>query len=696
MSQYIDELIKEIHDSVPYKLPEMPPLKDILFSDLPQEEQYWRHQEFPKIKIIENAKNKAVRWEYANMTKEEGQEYEISELMKRINGVWFMNNGEPTYITGHHYFFLQYFKLAEGFAEYRDNHRLRFYAWDLEEKNTFSLGAIFTKCRREGISALGIAIGLNSCLLNSNFNFGIVSQDGKKALGLFNRVHYAYKHLPLFAKPPINDKLKNSIFFVNPLKSTNQQFDENEELNSRIDWKNTTVGAYDSEKLGFLIVDEIGKWKDVDVNRFIETHTPCVMQGVRIVGKIFGCSTTGADESEDKVDDRALTRFSKLVKDSNPKLRDDNGFTRSKLTSYFMPAWYALEGYYDKFGVPVVGTPNARQKDYFLELQKKGYAVNPKAGAYDFLLNTRKNLDGSRLANTKRLFPFTEKEALELGNAYSSFDVDKINDQIEWARQQIELNKSAVIQGNFEWIQFGKEVAFIPNENGRFLVSWLPDKAKQNKQRTVNGLPYPELETDGVIGCDPVDQTVTVSKGSMYAGYGFRYFNPNEPLKSDCFFFEYVNRLTVPDIMHEDMLKACIFYGMKLLPERAKNNVIDFFRNRGFVNYISGRIQDAITSQGKPQELGQPTADVKTRNFLIGALSGYVFFNMGYNEELQGYKNNLFINQMKQFIAFEPDDWEPYDSCVATMLCLGADKNKEFTIKKEKKVISLGFKKVKR
>ena len=29
-----------------------------------------------------------------------------TEWHRRINGVWFMNNGEPTYITGMHYYYL--------------------------------------------------------------------------------------------------------------------------------------------------------------------------------------------------------------------------------------------------------------------------------------------------------------------------------------------------------------------------------------------------------------------------------------------------------------------------------------------------------------------------------------------------------------------------------------------------------------
>ena len=148
--------------------------------------------------------------------------------------------------------------------------------------------------------------------------------------------------------------------------------------------------------------------------------------------------------------------------------------------------------------------------------------------------------------------------------------------------------------------------------------------------------------------------------------------------------------------MHEDMVKASVFYGWKFLPERAKNNVIDKFRDSGFVKYVSERIYMVDSSKGKRQELGQPTSDGKTRNTMISDLATYIYTNLGYIEKYDGYRRNLFISQMKDWIVFEPDEWEPYDQTVSSMLCTGARVHKKITTKPQKKILSLGFHKINR
>lgn len=50
--------------------------------------------------------------------KERYTEFIRKEFDRRRNGVWFMNNGEPTYITGHHYMFLQWSKIDIGYPSY--------------------------------------------------------------------------------------------------------------------------------------------------------------------------------------------------------------------------------------------------------------------------------------------------------------------------------------------------------------------------------------------------------------------------------------------------------------------------------------------------------------------------------------------------------------------------------------------------
>jgi len=80
-------------------LPKIPAKKDILFSDLPKKEQYWRKTETPKGLTPEN--------------EDLYTEYIVEEFRRRRIGVWFMNNGEPVYVTPAHYLALQWILMLD-------------------------------------------------------------------------------------------------------------------------------------------------------------------------------------------------------------------------------------------------------------------------------------------------------------------------------------------------------------------------------------------------------------------------------------------------------------------------------------------------------------------------------------------------------------------------------------------------------
>ena len=82
-------------------LPKQPNDKDILYHNLPKEEQRWVRKEMPpellRIRDMD---------EWRSMSKEFKAKYSPyieEEFRRRAEGLWFFNNGEPTYIVGSHY-----------------------------------------------------------------------------------------------------------------------------------------------------------------------------------------------------------------------------------------------------------------------------------------------------------------------------------------------------------------------------------------------------------------------------------------------------------------------------------------------------------------------------------------------------------------------------------------------------------------
>ena len=94
-------------DELTIHLPKPPKDKsDILFSDKSKKDQYWRRVKPPKISM-ENVE----MW----------NDYILEEYRRRREGVWFMNNGKPVYLTGNHYFALSSCRMKDngGYMDFR-------------------------------------------------------------------------------------------------------------------------------------------------------------------------------------------------------------------------------------------------------------------------------------------------------------------------------------------------------------------------------------------------------------------------------------------------------------------------------------------------------------------------------------------------------------------------------------------------
>ena len=121
-----------------------------------------------------------------------------------------------------------------------------------------------------------------------------------------------------------------------------------EGLDTTIDWKNTDDNSYDGEKLLLLVHDESGKWVKPNniLNNWRVTKT-CLRLGSKIIGKCMMGSTSNAL-------DKGGDNFKKLYYDSDITKRNANGQTKSGLYSLFIPMEWNMEGFIDRYGMPVI------------------------------------------------------------------------------------------------------------------------------------------------------------------------------------------------------------------------------------------------------------------------------------------------------------------------------------------------------
>jgi len=656
-----------VYGDLAIQLPKKPKKQDILFHDLPKEQQMWERTELPEeLRKV----NSMEEWMTMPETfRKKYTPYIAQEYERRRSGVWFFNNGVPTYITGNHYFFLQWAKIDVGYPSYLEFQRQLFIHLEACNVDPRSLGQVYVKCRRSGYTNMSASTLINEATQVKERLLGIMSKTGGDAQEniFMKKVLPIYKSLPFFFKP-IQDGTTNprmELAFREPSKritKNNKTSQRGDALNTVINWKNTTNNAYDGEKLHILYLDEAGKWeKPTDIRESWRIHRTCLLVGRKIVGKAIVGSTVNPL-------DRGGRQFRDLYDSSNPKERNENGRTKSGLYSIFIPAYEAMEGFFDKYGHPVIDDP---------ETPIFGIEGEPiSIGAKTFLKNERKALasDSYELNEVIRQFPFTTAEAFRDSAKSSVFNVQKIYEQIQYNQ---ELYPNPVIVGNFVW-KDGKqdtEVYFRPDANGRWRVAWMPPFELRNK-------PGPQNDWLGVGGVDSYDIDATVDgRGSKGACHIYNKFNLQYP--ANMFVAEYASRPPLAKIFYEDVLMAAKFYGYSLLIENNKYGIARYFEQRGYDNYLMNRPEHLGSGYGGGTKTkGIPSNSQDIIQAHAQAIEAYIHSHVGLNEESLEFGKMYFERTLEDWINFKVDDRTAFDLSISSGLALLAAQGA--TVKKEK------------
>ena len=376
-------------------------------------------------------------------------------------------------------------------------------------------------------------------------------------------------------KTELSYKVPSKRLTRNSIKDSSEEIQDG--LDTTIDWKNTGDNSYDGEKLKLLVHDESGKWERPDniLNNWRVTKTTLRL-GRRIVGKCLMGSTSNALE-------KGGGNFKKLYESSDVTQRNRNGQTSSGLYSLFIPMEWNYEGYIDTYGLPVFDTPKKPIKGIdgeYIDIGVISHWENEVDGLKD---------DQDGLNEYYRQFPRTEKHAFRDEAKESLFNLTKIYEQVDYNEDL--RNTNVVTQGNFQWEGGIKDtrVLFIPNKNGRFLVSWVPSVNLQNRYYLKNGSKYPGNEHCGAFGCDSYDISGTVDgRGSKGALHGLTKFSM-EDVPPNLFFLEYISRPQTAEVFFEDVLMALVFYGMPILAENNKPRLLYYLKRRGYRGYSMNR-----------------------------------------------------------------------------------------------------------
>jgi len=653
----------------------------------------WTPKESPK--EFKNIKSIFDWQKRDNNFKSQWVDYISNEFDNREQGYWFTNNNKPTYITGTHYMYLNWTKIDVGKPDFRESNRIFYIFWEACKADKRSFGMCYLKNRRSGFSFMSSCEGVNQATITRDARVGILSKTGSDAKKMFtDKVVPISNNYPFFFKPIQDgmDKPKTELGYRVPAsKITKNNMDKTDEvsmdgLDTVIDWKNTSDNSYDGEKLLLLIHDESGKWEKPEniLNNWRVTKT-CLRLGSKVVGKCMMGSTSNAL-------DKGGNNFKKLYNDSDVSKRNANGQTKSGLYSLFIPMEHNFEGYIDMYGEPVLDTPEKPVEGI------DGDMID--LGVIDYWTNEVESLkgDADALNEFYRQFPRTESHAFRDESKQSLFNLTKIYQQIDYNDS---LSKSNYItRGSFTWKDGVKDtqVIWYPDKKGRFRVCWTPNKHLQNRKLERGGKFFPGNEHLGSFGCDSYDISGTVGGvGSNGALHGLTKFNMDEAPSNE-FFLEYVARPQTAEIFFEEVLMACVFYGMPILCENNKPRLLYHFKNRGYRGYCLNRPDKKKINLSKTEkELGGiPNSSEAVKQAHASAIESYIEKYVGLDSEgihrdSDEMGSMYFTRTLEDWAKFNINNRTKFDATISSGLAVMANQKHLYQPQVKESKISLNF-----
>lgn len=609
----------------------------------------------PKKDIIGYGKKKHLqKFEHTPLTEQELAKYDLKtqerlilqEWHKREHGIWTYINGEPIYIPGAQYHFLNYWPLLQvgTLPKFYYRNTLVYYLLDYLLDIPDCFGIILTKGRRFNMTEItnhhtyeyqSRTRNTNSLLLNKN------EDDVKDD---FKRILYAHQRQPYFFKPisPNDNPASSPLVFDQPTKrNTDKDVTRNYDyfgtdvsskadgLSSYIHYKSTTENVGDGKAFQRVRVSEYGKIDPSSMN--IHDHwfvlKPTMLRDGERVGFAIYESTI-----EEMFGGKTLEVCKKLWNKSNPSKKLENGQTESGLYRVFIP--------FDKYGLSdEFGMPDIERANKFIESE----IASAKGNAGDMLA-------------IKRKYPVRESDVWSTANNKSPFNLLPIAKQMEHVNAGIEhdgLRMMLPRRGDLLWTdQPNGNVRWVDSENGRFLRSQEPRSVSayttdhRGRRRPTMGHLY-------CMGVDPYNTQVDEGRKSDGAAVVFKKYDYVEDqdgtdaykMKSNQPVMIYAYRHENPEMFYEDMMKMAIYWSCEVLYENNRSGMDLFFNRNGLSKYMM--IQP---SEFTPSSRPKTTPGAFTTERLINQYVEYI--KMYLSENVQSIR---FIELLQQLSTFTQD-----------------------------------------
>jgi len=580
-----------------YTLPPIPHKSEILYYDLPKKDQFWKRIEYPPL-----------FYSYVpgvtEITDEESETLSSCMRMdkeRRRNGLWYMNNGIPNYITGNNYYFLQWGDMLNGalddngnsYPSYRKFQRDLFYFIDLCDVNEDCLGGFVAKSKKVGATQIFASVYANKGTLDEKILLGVMSKTGDECESTnMAMIKYMIDKMPQIILPKKGTQGAMKISFSHPsqkptgtkqYKEKMQKLMNERVLNTTIMGKTTKVGAFDGPRYKYLWFDEFPKYHQsvkISPKEIFEKDTAAVKLQQTITGKVWITAYTP------EVDDKGFLEAKQIYYDSkkitiNPK--NILKRTKSNLLCYHISSLYATEGTFDKYGEVDV------EKAYRINEEERQNAVG----------------DSNKLQALIRQQSRHEDESWMIGGAGSIFDNMRLMASIGEKERKEFMREKFYRRCNFRWtgMRFRSTIEFVDDPNGKWYLTRMLDESLVNtfmlpSDGKKNIIPNDVVNFVG--GVDPFAYKELDAKGNIGGSKGASYTLalPNKALdnyysnitKGDSFSKRiiswYSERPPNPNTYFEDMVMETLYFGKRVLIEDNKEWLNQMFKDNGMAQFL--------------------------------------------------------------------------------------------------------------
>jgi hypothetical protein len=162
------------------------------------------------------------------------------------------------------------------------------------------------------------------------------------------------------------------------------------------------------------------------------------------------------------------------------------------------------------------------------------------------------------------------------------------------------------------------------------------------------------------------------------------------------FFLEYIARPQTAEIFYEDVLMACVFYGMPVLAENNKPRLLYHFKNRGYRRYSMNRPDKRKLSQTEKELGGIPNTSEAVKQAHATAIETYIEKYVGIDHE-GTYRNvgdigdMYFIRTLRDWAKFDINNRTKHDASISSGLAIMANQKFEYNDVKKNSKITINF-----